>query len=86
MFIVIFFTRTICLLLFLKAKNIDYPISTYLSFGEITMTIDSDSDYELSSIDDLDFNDDESKSEFDNNVADFDLNTASTEGKSSKHA
>lgn len=41
--------------------------------------------YELSSSADEDFDDDEPKSELDNNVADFDLDTAPIEGKSSKH-
>ena len=48
------------------------------------MTINSN--YELSSSDDIDFNDDESIDEFDNSVADFDLNTAPSEGKNSKHS
>jgi len=41
--------------------------------------------YELPSSADIDFNDDVPKDELDNNVADFDLDTAPTEGKSSKH-
>jgi hypothetical protein len=41
--------------------------------------------YELSSSADIDLNDDEPKYELDNNVADFDLDTAPTEGNSSKH-
>lgn len=41
--------------------------------------------YELASSADIDFNDDEPKDELDNNVADFDLDIAPTEGKSSKH-
>jgi hypothetical protein len=42
-------------------------------------------DYELPSSTDVDFEDDDPKSDLDNNVADFDLNTAPSEGKSSKH-
>ena len=41
--------------------------------------------YELPSSADIDFNDDVPKDELDNNVADFYLDTAPTEGKSSKH-
>jgi hypothetical protein len=41
--------------------------------------------YELPSSADIDFNDDVPKDELENNVADFDLDTAPTEGKSSKH-
>lgn len=41
--------------------------------------------YELPSSADIDFNDDVPKDELDNKVADFDLDTAPTEGKSSKH-
>jgi len=46
------------------------------------MTIDSN--YELSSSDDSTFNSDEPYGEFDNSIADFDLNTAPSEGKNSK--
>lgn len=42
-------------------------------------------DYDLPSSSDVDFEDDDPKGELDNNVADFDLNTAPSEGKSSKH-
>tara|TARA_B110001454_G_C12315609_1_gene265576 strand:+ start:252 stop:494 length:243 start_codon:yes stop_codon:yes gene_type:complete len=48
------------------------------------MTINSTD--EIPSSDTIDFNDDDSKNEFDNNVADFDLNTAPTEGKNSRHS
>ena len=41
--------------------------------------------YELSSSADTDFDDDESKGELESNVANFDLDTAPSEGKSSKH-
>jgi len=55
-----------------------------LSFGAITMTIDSK--YELISSDDSEFNNDNYSSDFDNNVADFDLNTAPTEVRSAKQS
>ena len=50
----------------------------------MTMTIDSK--YELTSPDDSEFNNNTYSSDFDNNVADFDLNTAPTEVKSSKQS
>jgi len=47
------------------------------------MTIDSN--YELSSSNDLDFNSDEPSSEFDKDIAEFELNVSSSEEESSKH-
>jgi hypothetical protein len=41
--------------------------------------------YELPSSAEADFDDDEPKGELESNAADFDLDTAPTEGKSSKH-
>lgn len=46
------------------------------------MTIDSE--YQLSSSDDLDFDIDDSTNELDNNVAEFELNTGPSEEKKSK--
>lgn len=42
-------------------------------------------DYELPTSTDVDFEGDEPKSDLDNNAADFDLDNAPSEGKSSKH-
>ncbi|MFT5298976.1 MAG: hypothetical protein ACI9YH_005028, partial [Colwellia sp.] len=46
------------------------------------MTIDSD--YELPSSGNSDFNNNDSSSEFDNNIADFDLDASSTDGSTPK--
>lgn len=50
--------------------------------GGINMTIDSD--YELPSSGDSDFNNNDSSSEFDNNIADFDLDASSPEENTPK--
>jgi hypothetical protein len=47
------------------------------------MTIDSN--YEVATSDELDLNDDNSSREFENSVADFDLNTDPLKEKSAKH-
>jgi hypothetical protein len=47
------------------------------------MTIDSN--YELTSSNDLDFNSDEPSSYIDNDIAEFELNVSSSEEESSKH-
>ena len=44
-----------------------------------------DSDYELSSSDDLDFTCDDSSGDLENDVADFELDTSPSEEKKSKH-
>jgi hypothetical protein len=50
--------------------------------GGINMTIDSD--YELPSSGNSDFNSNDSSSEFDNNIADFDLDASSPDGSTPK--
>jgi hypothetical protein len=44
----------------------------------------TNSNYELSPADDIDFNEDDSANDYDNNIADFDLSTSPPESKNPK--
>jgi hypothetical protein len=45
----------------------------------------NDSNYELSSSEQLDFSDEEPTDEIDNDIAEFEFNTSPNEGKNSRH-
>ena len=62
--------------------NMDHPPLMRLSFGDIVMTIYSN--YEIPSFTELNFSSDESSTEFDNNIAEFELNLNPTEVKNLK--
>ncbi len=52
-------------------------------FGEIEMTIDYT--YDLPSSNESDFDSEESSSDLENNIAEFELNVSTSEEKSTKH-
>ena len=62
--------------------NMDHPPLMRLSFSDIVMTIYSN--YEIPSFTELNFSSDESSTEFDNNIAEFELNLNPTEVKNLK--